>query len=630
MSWGVDRATHDLRGVVIIAALFAFSGLARAQNLTTLLSFGGAQGSGSTNGRLVQGPDGLFYGAVETGGTHHDGAIFKITSGGVLTTLYSFSGADGMFPSSGVTLGPDGNLYGTTYAGGTNASTGYPYSGSSIGQGTIFKITPTGTFTVLHYFKGLDGEGGVAGLTLSHNGNFYGITTNGGTSGDGTIFQVTPSGVLTTLYSFNATGSSFGLTLGPDGDFYGTTNTCCNGGTIFKVTPTGVLTTLYSFSEGNGEYPNSVLTLGPDGNFYGTATSGYENGTNTIFKVTPTGLLTILYSGAFASNPPYLTVTGFTPYGGLTLGPDGNFYGTESFGGPSSDGSIFRVTATGVLTTLYSFSGADGEDANNGLTMGSDGNFYGITLAGGIYNEGTIFSLNVGGLLPSITANGVVNAATYSSPVAPGSIAVAFGAFLLPTPTSSTAFPLPTSISGLSLQFGTLPAVPLFFGSQSQLNLQIPWEFAGQTQTTASLSQNGQTSATQTVPLAKYAPGVFLVNTQAEQGAVLDTSYNLVGPANPTTAGAYVLIYCTGLGPVTNQPATGAPALANPLSWTTTPPTVTIGGAPALVLFSGLVPGEVGLYQVNAQVPAASEKGTVGLSISIGGIPSNTVFLATQ
>jgi uncharacterized protein (TIGR03437 family) len=206
-----------------------------------------------------------------------------------------------------------------------------------------------------------------------------------------------------------------------------------------------------------------------------------------------------------------------------------------------------------------------------------------------------------------------------------------FGTFFLPAPTSSTAFPLPTSISGLSLQFGTLPAAPFFFGSQSQLNLQIPWELAGQTQTTASVSTNGQVSSTQTVTLSTYAPGTFVVNGQTGQGAVLDASYNLVGPANPTTAGADVLIYCTGLGPVTNQPATGAPGLANPLSWTTTTPMVTIGGASALVLFSGLVPGDVGLYQMNVQIPASATKGlSVPLTISIGGVQSNTVFLAIQ
>jgi uncharacterized repeat protein (TIGR03803 family) len=531
----------------MIFALFAISRSTTAQTLTTLFSFSGAQGSGSTQGPLVQGPDGLFYGAIQTGGANHDGAIFKITPSGTLTTLYSFSGPDGKYPSSGLTLGPDGNFYGTTWVGGTNASPGYAY-----GQGTIFKITPTGIFTVLHYFDGSDGAGPFAGLTLGPGGNFYGATTGGGTRGEGTIFKVTPSGALTTLYSFSDGASApfpYGpvrpLTLGPDGNFYGTTQAdlVVGDNVIFKITPAGTLTALYSFTDAHVS-PTGGLTLGPDGNFYGT--TEYVNGTNgppgtvfgnnTIFRVTPTGALTTLFTGAVfnASNG----LTGFAFGGGLTLGPDGNFYGMTSVGGTSSEGSIFRVTPTGVLTTLYSFSGPDGEYPNSGLTLGSDGNFYGIASAGGTYNEGTIFSLNVGGFLPSITANGVVNAATYSAPVAPGSIAAVFGTFLLPTPTSSTAFPLPTSISGLSLEFGALPAAPLFFGSQSQLNLHIPWELAGQTQTTASVSKNGQISTTQTVALSTYAPGVFVMNAQTGQGAVLDASYNLVGPANPTTAGA--------------------------------------------------------------------------------------------
>lgn len=128
-----------------------------------------------------------------------------------------------------------------------------------------------------------------------------------------------------------------------------------------------------------------------------------------------------------------------------------------------------------------------------------------------------------------------------------------------------------------------------------------------------------------------YAPAVFVVNSQTGQGAILDQNYRLIGPANPTTVGAYVQIYCTGLGPVTSPPATGSPALANPLSWTTITTTAKIGGAPATVAFSGLVPGEVGLYQVNVQVPASSVKGlSVPVTISAGGVTSNVVTIAVQ
>jgi uncharacterized protein (TIGR03437 family) len=98
------------------------------------------------------------------------------------------------------------------------------------------------------------------------------------------------------------------------------------------------------------------------------------------------------------------------------------------------------------------------------------------------------------------------------------------------------------------------------------VNAQIPWELAGQSQTALTVSQYGQSSVSQSVPLAPYAPAIFVMDQATQQGAILDANYNLVGPSNPTTAGAYIQLYCTGLGPVTNQPATGAPALADPLS----------------------------------------------------------------
>jgi minor extracellular serine protease Vpr len=136
----------------------------------------------------------------------------------------------------------------------------------------------------------------------------------------------------------------------------------------------------------------------------------------------------------------------------------------------------------------------------------------------------------------------------------------------------------------------------------------------------------------QTVGLAPFAPAIFSTNAEGSgQGAVLDVSYRLVDSSNPATAGSsVVLIYCTGLGAVTNQPATGAPSPSNPLAWSTTP-TVTIGGVPADVSFSGLAPGFVGLYQVNAQVPAGSATGSaVPVVVSIGGVESNTVTIAVR
>jgi uncharacterized protein (TIGR03437 family) len=396
-----------------------------------------------------------------------------------------------------------------------------------------------------------------------------------------------------------------------------------------------VITTLHYFSDPTAQTPLAGLTLGPDGNFYGTTAgdqlgSTYGDPGSTVFKMTGDGVVSTLHTFGGAD--------GMDPVGALTLGPDGNLYGTTQFGGAYNCagqvrgcGTVFQVTSSGTLTTIYSFSGPDGMNPVNALTLGADGNLYGTTQNGGPHGYGAFFRVNTANSPLSINVNGVVNAATSSGPVSAGSVAAIFGTFLLNDLITYYGFPLPTALHGLSLHLGTTPDAPLFFGSSTQLYAQVPWELAGQTQMTVSVSKGGQTSGTRTVALAMYAPGLFAVESPKGQGAILDAKYNLVSPGNPATAGASVHIYCTGLGPVTSQPATGSPALASPLSWTTITPTATIGGAQATVLFSGLVPNAVGLYEVEAQVPMASTTGpAVPVTISVGGAYSNTVYMAVR
>ena len=237
-------------------------------------------------------------------------------------------------------------------------------------------------------------EGQPVALVQGGDGNFYGATWGAWAKGCGTIFKITSGGALTTLYSF--TGWNDGcepanLVQGSDGSFYGTTYAGGkNGdGNIFKITSGGALTTLYLFTNGiDGAEPGASLVQGSDGNFYGTANEGGTTDGGTIFKITSSGVLTPLYS--FTSG-----IDGWIPFGGLLQGSDGNFYGTTEDGGTKGRGTIFRITSSGVLTPLYSFTnGVDGANPHAGLVQGNDGNFYG-TAGGGAGGYGTFFRLSL-------------------------------------------------------------------------------------------------------------------------------------------------------------------------------------------------------------------------------------------
>ena len=289
------------------------------------------------------------------------------------------------------------------------------------------------TLTTLVNFNGTNGAGPAASLIPASDGNFYGTTLAGGNddpnctalydfNGCGTVFKLTPSGTLTTLYKFcskqncpDGWNPSGPLVQGSDGNFYGTTqnggvtNPPCYSygcGTVFKLTPSGTLTTLYSFcSQANctdGTDPLGGLIQGTDGNFYGTTYGGGANGIGdgTIFKITPAGVLTTLYS--FCSQ--LHCSDGDNPYAWLLQANDGNFYGTTFVGGGSSNaGTVFKLTPGGVLTTLHSFCPqlpcSDGSGPWAGLVQALDGNFYGTAHAGGANNYGTVFKISPDGTL---------------------------------------------------------------------------------------------------------------------------------------------------------------------------------------------------------------------------------------
>jgi uncharacterized repeat protein (TIGR03803 family) len=329
-----------------------------------------------------------------------------------LTTLYSFLDSFGSRPPddpSGLIQATGGNLYGTTFNGGAN------------GSGTVFRITPSGMLTTLYSFCPLsgclDGGGPYAGLVQATNGDLYGTTCCYGPHGAGTagtIFKITPSGTLTTLHSFcSQTGCPDGagpygaLVQATNGDLYGTTSQsgAYGGGTVFKITPSGTLTTLHSFCSQTGcpdGSPPTGLVQAASGDFYGTTMYGGASGLGTIFRITPSGTLATLYSFVCSQSA---CPDGTEPSAGLVQATDGNLYGTAN-GGANAGGTIFKITPSGTLTTLYSFcfqtGCTDGAYPSAGLVQATNGNFYGTTSEGGIGGActgggcGTVFRLSVG------------------------------------------------------------------------------------------------------------------------------------------------------------------------------------------------------------------------------------------
>jgi len=318
-----------------------------------------------------------------------------------LTNLYSFTVNDGSNSTAVLVQGTDGNFYGACHNGGTN------------GYGTVFRISPSGSYTNLHAFTYGDGAYPYGGLVQGTNGNFYGTATAGGPGffgGSGTVFVMSPSGV-SDLFSFPGTspGATNGavpygrLVQGSDGNFYGTTYSCVSTsptptsfGSVFRITPDGgTFTNLHFFKAGDGGYSTAGLVQGSDGNFYGTTSGGNVNGRGTVFRISP--------SDSSYTNLHLFTVSdGWYPEAGLVQGSDGNFYGTATSGGANGDGSVFRISSSGSFTNLHSFAFAEGYFPLAALVQGSDGNFYGTAYGGGANGLGTVFRISPSGSLTNL------------------------------------------------------------------------------------------------------------------------------------------------------------------------------------------------------------------------------------
>lgn len=653
------------RVVCVISLHAAVAVTLSAQTFSTLVTFNGTNGSNPV-APLVKGSDGNLYGTTSEGGAGGYGTVFKMTPDGVLTTLYSFTnGTDGENPNTMI-QGADGNLYGVA-GGGPNA------------DGVIFRVTLAGKLTILSTF----GSPATEGLFLPNellqatDGNFYGTTGSSGFGSDGTVFKLTPAGVLTTLHAFSFVSdghSPTGLIQATDGNLYGTTalGGALGGGTIVKITPAGALTVLYNFdvvSSLNGANPLGIVQ-GPDGNFYGRTQSGGANSQGTFFKITPTGVFTKLSDFDALMFDGAIELSVGSP---LMLATDGNFYGAQEVGGANFTGTVFRITPSGILTTVYSFDTSFGALIKTALTEGSDGTLYGAAFAGFTSTSpGMVFSLGLGLPAPVSPPTGpscgntapplitsITSASSYGGYpyFASGSWLEIKGTNLAdpndPRLTASTnpgqwtasdfiGMNAPTNLDGITVSINGKPAF-VWYISPTQLNVQAPEDSAvGKVAITATNCKG--TSQPLMFARQGLAPGLlapsnyaangtqFMVATFASDGAyVLNAALGGSFGLNSRAAkpGDVIVAYGIGFGDVSPSILPGvlvlqSNTLVNPVSFS-------FGSTSAPLSYSGLAGNFVGLYEFYITVPPGLANGDYQINVTQGGnkVPQ-TMYLTVQ
>lgn len=534
------------------------------------------------------------------------------------------------------------------------------------GNGRVRKVDTKGIITtVAGGAIGAVGDGGpaikatvaVSSVVVDSAGN---LIIAGGTQ----IRKVDTQGIITTLaggplnsFTYSGDGGSalqagfFAEDAAVDaaGNIYISDST---NNRIRKVDTAGIITTyagtgVPGFSGDNGPAIKAKLAL-PQGLSVDTAGNVYfADGTNArIRKVDKNGIITTVAGNGTPLSLPFqdggpATSAGMVPLW-VTVDNAGNLFIADNGGN-----KIRKVDTSGIITTVAGmggialFSGDGGPATKAGLASPV---CVAVDIAGNLYiaesRDERIRKVSSGLTLPlsgpSFSANGVVNGASFvSGGIVPGELATIFGSNLTTSNGINLAstLPLPTEFLKVSLKVDGTPAA-LFavdnVNGQQQINFQVPWEVAGKPAASIEITDGGATSPPVAVPVLAAQPAIFSYTSGGKVfGAILHANFQLADSAHPAKPGETVLIYCTGLGEVVSPPADGAPGNGQA---TIAKPVVAIGGNPAAVSFSGLAPGFVGLYQVNAEIPAVVASGNASVSMVIAGAgkSSNSVLLPIQ
>ena len=414
------RAAVAVACAVVAPVLSASAAADDAPELQVLRSLDPVSDDGSNvsgsfgSNRLLLARDGRLYGTTPRGGANNCGTVFALSPRSrQFTVLHTFSvqsapqvNEDGCVPTGTLIQARDGALYGSTQVGGAN------------GTGVLFRISTRGEFSVLYTFPQAFSGGAASpskALVEGRDGNLYGVTSLGGSAqagnpGDGTIFMVSPTGAFAVLHRFSAPGPvrPSSLILGRDGFFYGTTSRSASpgegSGTLFRFVP-GFYQTLYTFPvldsaglNSTGAAPLEALTELPGGRLDGVTSAGGPNGSGTVFRYS-------LASGSVAVRHEFGAVDadgrnsdGYGSVAPLVRGEDGALYSTQGDGGPAGGGVIYRLSRNDRLTVVHAFSlpaesgsNVDGAGPLRGVIFGPGGYLYGGTATGGAHGQGTLF-----------------------------------------------------------------------------------------------------------------------------------------------------------------------------------------------------------------------------------------------